>query len=242
MTDGLSLSVGLAEQLRGFELFSALSAATLSALAASGRRHRWAAGALVFQRGDDGNHMLAILEGRVRLSLTTAQGRELMLRQIGAWEVLGELAVLDGEPRSADAVAEEPTSAIVLPRRRFLEIAEERPDLGLALARYLSAIVRSTNLQMESIALYDLRMRLIRYFLFSLRQAHGDRFPAEPVPVVSLNQSDLSAVLGASRPKVNQALQGLIAEGALNRDGARLTCNLRRLLELDESAHPRDAP
>ncbi|HVG49910.1 MAG TPA: Crp/Fnr family transcriptional regulator, partial [Rubellimicrobium sp.] len=165
----------LAGALARFELFSELSPETLSALAASSRRHSWPAGGLIFQRGDEGDHMLAITEGRVRLSLATAQGRELMLRQLGPWEVMGELSLLDGETRSADATAVEPTAAIILPRARFLEIAGTRPDLGLAVARHLSRLVRSTNQQMESIALYDLRTRLVRFFLFSLRHGYGEQ-------------------------------------------------------------------
>lgn len=235
-------SPSLDDLLARFELFAALSPATLAALAASGHRRSWDAGRLLFQRGDLGDHMLAIIEGRVRITLATAEGRELMLGRLGPWEVLGELAVIDGEPRSADAVADLPTTAVVLPRATFLEVARERPDLGLALARHLCAVVRSTNLQMESIALYDLRTRLVRFFLFSLRQMHGDRVPDEAVLLMDLTQSDLSAVLGASRPKVNQALQALIGAGALRRDGGRLTCNVSRLRQLAGIVDPLDAP
>lgn len=224
----------MAESLGHFDLFGSLSSATLAALASAAHRRTWGAGQLIFQRGDTGDHMLAITAGRVRLSLATAQGRELMLRQLGPGEVLGELAIIDGEPRSADAVAVEPTSAIVLLRRPVLEVAEMRPDLGLALARHLCAMVRSTNLQMESIALYDLRMRLIRFLLFSLAQVYGPHPPDEAALATRLNQSDLSAVLGASRPKVNQALQSLIAEGALRREGGGLTCVVPRLRILAE--------
>jgi len=240
---GLARSPGpdLVDLLGRFELFSELSPETLSALAGSSRRHSWPAGGLIFQRGDEGDHMLAIIEGRVRLSLGTAQGRELMLRQLGAWEVMGELAIIDGETRSADATAVDPTTAIVLPRARFLQIAEVRPDLGLAVARHLSRLVRSTNLQMESIALYDLRMRLVRFFLFSLRQVYGDHIPEQAVLHLNLSQSDLSAVLGASRPKLNQALQSLIAEGAVRRDGTDVTCLPSRLRELADLADLRDA-
>jgi CRP-like cAMP-binding protein len=232
----------LAALLGRFELFSELAPETLSALAATGQRRTWGAGGLIFQRGDEGDHMLAITEGRVRLSLGTAQGRELMLRQLGPWEVLGELAIIDGEPRSADATAVEPTTAIVLPRARFLEIAGLRPDLGLAVARHLSRLVRSTNQQMESIARYDLRFRLVRVLLFSLRQVYGERVPAEAVLHLQLSQSDLSAVLGASRPKLNQALQSLIAEGAVRREGTDVTCLVSRLQDLSDAAVLRDTP
>ncbi len=224
----------MAEQLAACAMFSSLAPATLAALAATGQRRTWSAGKVIFQRGDAGDHMLAITSGRIRLSLGSAQGKELMLRHLEARDVLGELAVLDGQPRSADAVALDDTAAIVLRRNRFLEVAAAHPDLGMAVARYLCAMLRNTNFQMESIALYDLQMRLIRFFLFSLRQAHGERLPDRVVLHMGFNQTDLSAVLGASRPKINQALQALIAEGAIQRDGDRFVCELRRLRDMAE--------
>lgn len=224
----------LSEPLGKCPIFSTLKPETLAALAATGQRRTWAVGKTIFQRGDAGDHMLAITGGRVRLSLGSAQGKELMLRHLEAGDVLGELAVIDGLPRSADAVALEETTAIVLRRTRFLEVAETHPDLALAVARYLCSMLRNTNFQMESIALYDLQMRLVRFFLFSLRQAHGERLPDRVVLQMGLSQSDLSAVLGASRPKINQALQVLITEGAIRRDGDRFVCEVRRLREMAE--------
>ncbi len=224
----------IAEQLAACPIFAALEPATLAALAATGQRRTWTAGKVVFQRGDAGDHMLAIISGRLRLSLGSSQGKELVLRHLEAGDVVGELAVIDGQPRSADAAALEDTTAIVLRRNRFLEVAAAHPDLGMAVARYLCSMLRNTNFQMESIALYDLQMRLIRFFLFSLRQAHGDKLPDRVVLHMSFNQTDLSAVLGASRPKINQALQALIAEGAIQREGDRFVCQVRRLREMGE--------
>jgi hypothetical protein len=85
--------------------------------------------------------------------------------------------------------------------------------------------------------LYDLRIRLVRFFLFALRQRHGDRPPDVAALRMKLNQSDLSAVLGASRPKINQCLQTLLAEGAVARDGDQINCVvpvLRRMAEVTE--------
>jgi CRP/FNR family transcriptional regulator, cyclic AMP receptor protein len=224
----------MADQLAACAIFSSVDPKTLVALASTGQRRNWAAGKVIFQRGDAGDHMLAITSGRVRLSLGSAQGKELMLRHLESGDILGELAVLDGQPRSADAVALDDCTAILLRRNRFLEVAAIHPDLAISVARYLCSMLRNTNFQMESIALYDLQMRLIRFFLFSLRQAHGDKLPDRVVLHMSFNQTDLSAVLGASRPKINQALQALIAEGAIQRDGDRFVCQVRRLREMAE--------
>lgn len=230
---------GLAPVLGAFKIFAALDPGSLTALAAAGGRKSWATGATLFQRGDAGDYLLALTAGRVRLSLGTPTGKELVLRHVGPGEIIGELALIDGDPRSADAVAVAPTTAIVVPRARFLAAAEAHPALALAVARYLAALLRNTNYQMESIALYDLRMRLIRFILFTVTQVHGDTPGPTPVLRLGLNQTDLSSVLGASRPKVNMALQALIAEGALTRVGEGLVCHLALLQDMadtDEAA------
>jgi CRP/FNR family cyclic AMP-dependent transcriptional regulator len=223
-------------------MFSTLDAGVRDALAGAGNRRRWAGGATLFQRGDEGSYMLAILSGRVRLSLTTPAGRELALRHVGPGDVIGELAVIDGHPRSADAVAMVDTEALVFRRDRFREVVASHPALGLALATYLCGLLRSTNFQMESIALYDLRQRLARFLLLTLRQRYGAEVPPRAAIILGLTQSDLSLVLGASRPKVNQALQDLVAEGALRREGERLVCDVTGLEEIADIAEPDALP
>ncbi len=226
------------DRLGRFPIFSALDPGTFRILAGHAQSKRWSAGATMFQRGDVGDHMLAIVEGRVRLTLTSAQGRELLLRQLGPGDILGELAIIDGLPRSAEASAVEPTTAIVLRRDRFLEVAKQRPDLGLAFASYLCSLIRNTNFQMESIALHNLQGRLIRFLLHSLNQAYPHGPPSAAVLDLNLNQTDLSSILGASRPKLNHALQTLIQDGAISRSGDAIQCNVARLRELAELDAP----
>jgi CRP/FNR family transcriptional regulator, cyclic AMP receptor protein len=234
----LSGSSDMPDRLGRFPIFSALDQGTLRILAVHAQSMRWPAGGLMFQRGDVGDHMLAIVEGRVRLTLTSAQGRELLLRQLGPGDILGELAIIDGLPRSAEASAVEPTTAIVLRRDRFLEVAKQRTELGLAFASYLCSLIRSTNFQMESIALHSLKGRLIRFLLLSLNQAYTHGPPKAAMLALNLNQSDLSSILGASRPKLNQAFQTLIQDGAISRSGDGIQCNVARLRELAELDAP----
>lgn len=215
--------------LRGSTVFSALDAAAVSALAETGIRKAWPAGAVLFLRGDPGDFLLVVSSGRVRLSFSTPQGKELVLGHVGPREVLGEFAVIDGQPRSADATALEPTSGVVLQRESFLRVVSSRAELGLALARHLSLLLRDTNYQMESIALYDLQARVARFLLLTLRREYGAAIPPEAPLTLWLNQAELAAILGASRPKINQVLQAMLAEGLLRRDGAELICNRVRL-------------
>ena len=215
--------------LADFPIFAAMQADSITALSAAVTRRSWIVGAMIFQRGDAGDHLLAIRRGRVRLSLSSPQGREVVLRAVGAGEILGEMALIDGLPRSADAHALQDTDCLVLSRSAYRAVAERHPDVSLAMAQYLCSLLRSTNYQLESIAIYDLQARLARFFLFLLEQKHGADIPPAPELRHGLNQSDLSAILGASRPKVNHALQILLALGAIRREGAALVCDLPML-------------
>jgi len=125
-------------------------------------RRAWDIGTVIFQRGDAGDYLLALVSGRVRLSISTPTGKELVLRHMGPGEVIGKFSLIDGQPKSADATVVQPSSGIVLQRDRFLTVAESRPQLGLALARHLCQQLRSTNYQMESIALHQPPVPLTR--------------------------------------------------------------------------------
>ncbi|PLL12636.1 Crp/Fnr family transcriptional regulator [Tabrizicola sp. TH137] len=244
-------AASLASRLRAFPIFSALSPETRTALAQGMREERWPAGRLIFSRGDAGDQMFALTSGRIRLALSTPQGREIVLRRLGPGDILGEMALIDGEPRSADATAAEATTCLVLSRARFDSVASQRPDLGLAMARHLSAHLRRTNFQMESIALYDLQTRLVRFLLHSLAQMPDQtadqnadlrkgKGPVAPLRrlTLGLNQSDVAAILGASRPKISQAFQTLIALKAIRRDGDGWLCDMATLTTLSEGQDP----
>lgn len=233
----MAVDDGTGGRLATFAVFRGLPEAALAALSRAAVRRRWPPGAAIFQRGDPGDHLLAITRGRVRLALATAQGREVVLKHAGPGEVIGEVAIVDGSPRSADATAVDETEALLLARAPFLAAAHANPAIFEALARHLCGLLRDTNFQMESIALYDLQSRLARFLLFTLEQQHGGDPPARASLRLPLSQSELSAILGASRPKVNQVLQALLASGTLTRqDDDRFACrtdDLRGLADPD---------
>lgn len=216
-----------AHALRACRLFCDLGPDSLADLAAGLHMAHWPAGALIFSRGDAGDHLLAVTGGRIRLSLSNAEGREIVLTTLGPGEILGEMALLDGHPRSADATAMQETRCLILPRPRFEAVARRRPEVGLAMARHLARHLRRTNFQMESIALYDLQARLVRFLLYAVVQAPGEG--RERRLDLGLSQSEIAAILGASRPKISLAFQALAATGAVRREGTTLICNVERL-------------
>jgi len=228
---------GTAAFWRSFRLFEGLDDSILHQIAEAAQWREWPAGKVLFQRGDTGEYLAALVSGRVRMSVSTAQGRELVLRHAEAGDVMGELALFDGAPRSADATALVATGALVLLRRDFDAIAAREPDLRGVIIDYLCRMLRDTTEQLEGIALYSLDARVARFLLFTLRQIHGNDLPENPVLRLEINQSDIAAVLGASRPKVNRALQSLRDSGVVRREGGAMQCDvagLRRLAQPDE--------
>ena len=209
---------------RGAALFDGASEATLAALAAASTAVQWNVGEMLFQRGDVGDSVIGLATGRVKLSLVTRQGRELVLRHAEGGDFLGELAFLDPAPRSADDTAQEPTSGFVLRRVDFDRLADRQLLVSKA-AIYLCQRLRDTTDQLESIALYGLSSRLARFFLLTLRQMNGDDLPPAPRLRLPLTQSELAAILGASRPKVNRAIAELEVAGAIKRTGDVLECD-----------------
>ncbi|MFB2549790.1 Crp/Fnr family transcriptional regulator [Ensifer soli] len=217
---------------RSFPIFEDFDKETLLAVAGIATWRKWPAGTVIFQRGDDGNEMLVVVSGRIKLSVLTRQGKELALRHLEAGQILGEMAILDGAPRSADATTTAATEAYAIGKRAFLDLITARPGTAEAVIRYLCARLRETTEQMETIALYDLDQRVARFFLAALRQIHGEDLPESANLQLALSQTDIAGILGASRPKVNRAILSLEESGAITRSGAVIACHVARLKRL----------
>lgn len=219
---------------RSFPLFEDLPDTVLADLAAAATPAQWTAGAVIFQRGDAGDWLVALASGRVRLSLITQAGRELTLRHAEAGDTLGELALFDQDARSADATAVADSSGYTLSRRAYESLAAKHPALTLGIARYLSRRLRETTEQLESIALYPLEARAARFLLFTLRQLNGLDLPDRATLRLEISQTELATVLGASRPKVNRALAALAEAGALIRGAEGWDCDIALLQAMAE--------
>lgn len=205
-------------------LMQGMPPARLDALLRAFRPARFDAGQQVFARGERGDFLLVIAQGRVRLSLVSEDGRELSVRHGVRGDVLGELALLDGQPRSADAVALTPLSTYLLYRADLDALLREMPELSSRIIIFLCARLRATTDQLEAIALHPIEARLARFLLVALGGSKAE--PGKRVPLeLGFSQSELAQLLGASRPKVNGALALLESMGAIRRTPDRLFCD-----------------
>lgn len=210
-------------------LFEPLDDSDRRALIAEMRPVTFEAGQAIFSRGDAGREVYLVTDGRVRLSVLTAEGRELSFAHAETGTVFGEIAMLDEGPRSADATAVVRTEALSLSRGAFMRLAEKRPHLVEAVVRFLCRRVRDADQQLEAIALCPIEVRLARFFLAAARQKDPDAMEGKVTLDIAMSQSELAMLVGASRPKVNTALSMLEASGALSRKGSQFTCDIDEL-------------
>jgi CRP-like cAMP-binding protein len=138
-------------QLKRINWFDELPDDMLAALAQKVRKRILGKGEILFNKGDEGNSLFAILSGWVKIVTQDEQGNEVTLNQVGAGEIIGEMALLDQEPRSAGVVALEKTFALELSREDFMEILKGQPDLALSVIRNLSARLRHNTNYIEKI-------------------------------------------------------------------------------------------
>lgn len=228
----------IARLLASTELFKVLAADDLAACAAKFRVIRFAKGQILFARGDVGTHLYLVADGQVRLAIATSEGRELSFQIATVGDLIGEIAVLDGGPRSAEATALTPVTTYALERNAFRELWSAHPGVSSAVISFLCWRLRDASDRLEAIALYPMEVRLARFLLVALagRQAPpGRRVPLD----LGFTQGELAMLLGASRPKINLALGLLETAGAIGRTSDRLFCDpakLASIAQLDDGA------
>ena len=137
----------------------------LDRLATRARRATYAPGQAIFRKGDAGLGLFAVLSGLVRISLPSENGRELVLRLIGPNEVFGEIALLDGGQRTADASAAANCHLLFLDRRDFLAALADEPGFGIKLLAFLCRRLRQTSEQVEDLTFADPSIRLAKALL-----------------------------------------------------------------------------
>ena len=218
------------EILRSAAIFAELPDDALARLAARCVRRTYGRNQFLWYQGDDGAHLVVVASGLVKVVLSSPQGGEVVLTTLGHGEISGELAVLDGSPRSASVVAAEPTTVLLLTRATVLDMLNRYPSVLDALLRSLGNLIRRITEQAGDFVFLDLGGRVAK-LLLHLAEAHG---AGSTVLDLRLTQSDLAAMVGATRPAVNRVLQHLAGRGVIEVDGQRIV--LVNLAELRRRA------
>jgi len=209
-------------------LFHSLTAAELDDLLAHARVVRYPARAPLFARGDPGGQMIAVISGRVRISLTGPDGHELILNVIEAGQLFGEIAMLDGRDRTADATIVEPAELLIIDRRDFLPFLARHSELAVRLLLTLCERMRTTTDQIEDIFLLPVTARLAKKLL-QMAAAHGQPGAGGVKIGARLSQRELGGMLGVSRESINKHLAAWQKAGLVTVEGGAIT-----LLDRDE--------
>ena len=211
---------GAHEILRRAPLFAGLRPDALDGLAAQLRRHIFKRGTMIFHKDQTGDALYVIESGRVRIFLPTESGTELTVEVSGPGDVFGELALLDGRPRSASAEALEDTTTFTLTREEFKAHLAATPQLAVALIELLSTRLRHVTEYAESLAHLDVHARLARTLL-EMADRYGVKRNGIEIDL-DLTQADLATMVGATRERVNRALAAFRAQGLLELRGRKI--------------------
>ena len=188
----------LSGKLPEHSLLQVLTEAELSELLQTARLNEATKGDVLLRQGDKGDSLIILLDGQARVTVYTANGREIVLEYAGAGSVLGEIALLDGGERTASVIAMEPLRYLSLGRSAFEGLISQNHQIALRIMRELALRLRVANQTIETDRAYAAAPRLARFLLRLIR--------GEGQPVITLSQTELSMFAGISRENINRQL------------------------------------
>lgn len=202
-------------------LFCGLGAETLASIASLCHLRQLQPNQVLFVKGDPGDALYGVRRGQIRIETGTVTGQRLTIEMFGPGDAFGEIALLDGRSRTADAIAAENCELFVLPRNEFIQYLERDSRLAVRIIELLCGRLRQTNENMEATIFLPLRARLARR-LSVLAEDFGTE--------LHITQEELGALLGVARESVNRQLQEWRRSGIVQlRRGQIFVLDVRQL-------------
>jgi CRP/FNR family cyclic AMP-dependent transcriptional regulator len=178
----------------------------------------------IFQRGDQGDAVYVVVDGLVKIFISSDDGSEVVLTTLRPPDVLGELAIIDGRPRSASAEAVKPTTLLALDRSTLLELLAKHPPLAEGLLKSLGGLIRRLTEQATDLVFLDVGGRLAK-LLLGLAESDGIPGPdgvTLDLTKLKLTQTDLAGMVGTSRQSAVNVLQAFEGRGYIERRGREI--------------------
>lgn len=223
------------DALAGSVVLRGLQREELETLARTMRRRTYRRGEVIFHQGDPGDSLHVVCQGRLKVVITADNGEEAVLAVLGPGSVFGEMAILDGGPRSATVVALEAVETALLSRTDFTGLLRRSPAAVDGLLASLAKTIRQADEDIGGLTFLDLYGRLARKLL-ELAETHGEQSDGIVVITVPLTQEELGAMIGSTRASVNKILGFFEDRGAIERRGRQIAITnkevLRRRAEL----------
>ena len=210
--------------LKKVPLFSVLNEAEIRELATIGTTRRIRRDELIFLQGDPGQHFFIILDGKVKIFLQDARGREVILVVLGKEDFFGEMSLFDGQARSASAQAQQETRVFSISHHEFNRFLEQAPKVSLKMLRFLSERLRHADAIIENLALLSVKGRLAR-LLADWGAKDGKSIDGQTVFRLPMPKTEIAQMLGTSRETVSRMMSELKDEGVVDLDGNTVRVN-----------------
>ena len=218
-----------AAYLKQVPLFAGLADEDIRELMSVAKRRTFRSGEVIFHREDPGQVLYVIKEGKVKISLISPDGQEISLVVFGKGECFGEFAILDGLPRSADAIAMEKVECYTLQRSDFHKAIMKNPKIAIQVMEVLSKRLRSTDQMVENLIFLDVYGRVAKKLL-ELADTHGTKVENGIRIDVRLTQQELASMVGSSRESVNKVMGYFTDKNFISTDKHKIT--LHRITDL----------
>jgi CRP/FNR family cyclic AMP-dependent transcriptional regulator len=215
--------------LKQVPLFAGLEDEDIRELMSIAKRRTFRSGEVIFHREDPGQVLYVIKEGKVKISLISPDGQEISLVVFGKGECFGEFAILDGLPRSADAIAMEKVECYTLQRSDFHKAIMKNPKIAIQVMEVLSKRLRSTDQMVEDLIFLDVYGRVAKKLL-ELANTHGTKVENGIRIDVRLTQQELASMVGSSRESVNKVMGYFTDKNFISTDKHKIT--LHRIADL----------
>jgi CRP/FNR family transcriptional regulator, cyclic AMP receptor protein len=193
------------------------------------RRRTYRRGEVICHEGDPGQALYVVCSGSLKVTLSGETGEEAILNVVGPGDVVGEMALLDGAPRSATITALEPVELAALNRDDFLALLHRSPTAVEGVLHSLAQTIRRLSEEVGGLMFLDLHARLAKKLL-ELAESHGRTDGGEVSIEVPLTQEELAGMIGATRPRVNKLLGHYEDRGAIARRGRHIVIRQPALL------------
>lgn len=213
--------MSLAKLRRVVPLFAGFGPSDFESIEKCLVRRRYPAGQTLFHMGDEGGSLHFIERGRVKVTIPSSSGEELILAILGAGNLLGELSLFDGKPRSATVQALEDTETLCLHREDLLELMRGRFDVVEKILVVLAGRIRDTDTLLADKHFLDITARLAKKIL-DLGDTFGIQEGGQVRIGVKITQKDLASMIGATRESVNKQLKALRDQGLVRISGGTI--------------------
>jgi CRP/FNR family transcriptional regulator/CRP/FNR family cyclic AMP-dependent transcriptional regulator len=215
--------------LKQVPLFAGLADEDIRELMEVARKRTFRSGEVIFHRDDPGQVLYVIKEGKVKISLVSPDGQEIVLAVLGKGECFGEFAILDGLSRSADAITLEKVECYTLQRSDFHNAILKNPKIAIQVLEVLTKRLRINDQMVEDLIFLDVYGRVAKKLL-ELAETHGEKVENGTRINVRLTQQELASMVGASRESVNKVMGYFTDKNFISTDKHRIT--LHRITEL----------